>query len=298
MPPTCPTRSATGRGRRSASAATSAPAPSAARWATCASPRPPASAAEHADVVVVNLHLYGLDVASDGAILPPHEVLVVDEAHQLEDIASDTVGLQIAPSRFVTVSTALRKVIAEPEVPAAVAEAASALREVLQPSLGERLAVPLPDALVDVLVDARRRLESAMTALRAIDSAGKSAVTPRSNSGCCAPRSSPAASVESDRRRRGRRSGLGAVRQRLARPPAPRDRPARRRPDPARSGVEAAHRRADQRHAPAGAAASGRTARRADRRNSTSAARSTTRPTASSTAPATSPTRATPATPG
>ncbi len=134
--------------------------------------------AEHADVVVVNLHLYGLDVAADGAILPPHDVLVVDEAHQLEDIASDTVGLQIAPSRFVTVSAALRKVLAEPDVPAAVAEAASGLRDVLQPSVGERLGVPLPDAVVDVLVDGRRRLEAAMSALRALDQAGKSNATP------------------------------------------------------------------------------------------------------------------------
>ena len=133
--------------------------------------------AEHADVVVVNLHLYGLDVAADGAILPPHDVLVVDEAHQLEDIASDTVGLQIAPARFVTVSAALRKVLAEPEVPAAIAEAASGLREVLQPSVGERLGVPLPDAVVEVLVDGRRRLEAAMSALRALDQAGKSSAT-------------------------------------------------------------------------------------------------------------------------
>ena len=133
--------------------------------------------AEVADVVVVNLHLYGLDVASGGAILPEHDVLVVDEAHQLEDIASDTVGLQIAPSRFVNVSAALRKVIAEPDVVGAVAEAASALREVLAPSLGDRLGVPLPDALIDVLVDGRRRLDAGMTALRAIDAAGKSALT-------------------------------------------------------------------------------------------------------------------------
>lgn len=133
--------------------------------------------AEVADVIVVNLHLYGLDVASEGVILPPHDVVVVDEAHQLEDIASDTVGLQIAPSRFVTVAAALRKVLAEPEVPAAIAEAASALREVLQPSVGQRLGVPLPEAVVDVLVDGRRRLDAAMTALRALDAAGKSAAT-------------------------------------------------------------------------------------------------------------------------
>ena len=35
-------------------------------------------------------------------ILPEHDVVVFDEAHVLEDIMSDTVGVQLAPGRFVT----------------------------------------------------------------------------------------------------------------------------------------------------------------------------------------------------
>ncbi|MSZ96093.1 MAG: DEAD/DEAH box helicase, partial [Actinobacteria bacterium] len=53
-------------------------------------------AATDADVVVVNLHLYGLHVASGGAILPPHDVVIFDEAHQLEAVMSDTVGVQLS----------------------------------------------------------------------------------------------------------------------------------------------------------------------------------------------------------
>ena len=53
--------------------------------------------AQVADVVVVNLHLYGLNVASGNVLLPEHDVVVIDEAHQLEDIMSDTVGVQIGP---------------------------------------------------------------------------------------------------------------------------------------------------------------------------------------------------------
>ena len=48
--------------------------------------------AQVSDVIVVNIHLYGLDVAAVGAILPEHDVVVFDEAHELEDIMSDTVG--------------------------------------------------------------------------------------------------------------------------------------------------------------------------------------------------------------
>ena len=53
-----------------------------------------------ADVVVVNPHLYGFDLAADGALLPDHEVAVVDEAHQLDDIISATTGACFPPGRF------------------------------------------------------------------------------------------------------------------------------------------------------------------------------------------------------
>jgi ATP-dependent DNA helicase DinG len=67
----------------------SARAPTGARAASRASPRRPAARAE-ADVVVVNTHLYGLDLATGGVVLPEHDVVVIDEAHQLEDIVSAT----------------------------------------------------------------------------------------------------------------------------------------------------------------------------------------------------------------
>ena len=44
-------------------------------------------------MIVVNTHLYGLHVGSGGVILPEHDVVVFDEAHVLEDIMSDTVGV-------------------------------------------------------------------------------------------------------------------------------------------------------------------------------------------------------------
>lgn len=121
-----------------------------------------------ADVVVVNLHLYGLHVASGGVLLPEHEVLIVDEAHQLEDVMSDTVGLQIGPGRFTTVGAALKRILDEPKVVAAVIDTAGSVRDALAGSLGERLPDPLPADLQAVLVDGRLRLDAAMSALRAI----------------------------------------------------------------------------------------------------------------------------------
>ncbi len=122
-----------------------------------------------ADVIVVNLHLYGLDVASGGMLLPDHDVVIVDEAHQLEDIMSDTIGVQIGPGRFTTLTTSLKRIIDDPKLVGAVADSATLIRDALAPSLGQRLTLPLPGHLVDALVLARTRIEAAQAALRAID---------------------------------------------------------------------------------------------------------------------------------
>ncbi len=122
-----------------------------------------------ADILVVNTHLYGLDVAMNGAWLPEHDVVVIDEAHQLEDVMSDTVGISIGANRYGRVAAALRRIIADPLLVAGVADDASALRATLAPLLGDRLPHPLPDGIVDTLVGSRRHLEAAMEALRRIE---------------------------------------------------------------------------------------------------------------------------------
>lgn len=126
--------------------------------------------AAEADVTVVNTYLYGLDVASDGAILPDHDVVIFDEAHQLEDVMSDTVGVSIGPGRFSRVAQALRRVVEDPLLVGAVADVGPLLREVLAPEVGNRLPNPLPSAISDALVEGRLRLDRASEALRNIDS--------------------------------------------------------------------------------------------------------------------------------
>jgi len=121
-----------------------------------------------ADVIVVNLHLYGLHVASGGTLLPEHDVVIVDEAHQLEDVMSDTVGLQIGPGRFTTVAGALRRILDDPKVLAAVSDSAGAVRDALTGHVGDRLPDPLPSPIQAALIDGRMRLDGALTALRSI----------------------------------------------------------------------------------------------------------------------------------
>ena len=122
-----------------------------------------------ANVIVVNMHLYGLHVGSGGAILPEHDVVVIDEAHQLEDIMSDTVGLELSGGTFTALTATLKRILEDPAVVGPVAESGQALRDALSPMIGERLPSPLPAAVVELLVDLRGRAQKAQDALRAIE---------------------------------------------------------------------------------------------------------------------------------
>ncbi len=125
--------------------------------------------AQASDVIVVNTHLYGLHVGSGGAILPEHEVVVFDEAHVLEDIMSDTVGVDIAPGRFVTVGATVRRVLEDPQLIGSITDLASLLREALSPFANQRLAIPLPEPIVDALGEARLRLTRVGEAVQKIE---------------------------------------------------------------------------------------------------------------------------------
>ena len=125
--------------------------------------------AQAANVVVVNTHLYGLNVASDNAILPDHDVVVFDEAHVLEDIMSDTVGVEISPGRFVALSATIRRILDDPEITGSVAEIGETLRDALSPHVGDRLTTPLPDSIQEPLAAARLTLGNANDELVAIE---------------------------------------------------------------------------------------------------------------------------------
>jgi ATP-dependent DNA helicase DinG len=138
------------------------------RGDACFAEKARARAAE-ADVVVVNLHLYGLDLASDGAILPDHEIAIIDEAHVTEDTISATAGIEIGPGRFSHLSRMLRGLLAEAgDTVTGVADAASVLTGAIAARRDERLVAPLPAEVADALVTARERVAKAQVALRAI----------------------------------------------------------------------------------------------------------------------------------
>lgn len=125
------------------------------------------SRAAAADVLVVNLHLYALGLIIE-TILPEHDVVVIDEAHQLEDIVAEAAGRQISPSRVQGAARNAVAVLADSDAPRLAEDAAVALRVVLERSIGDRL----PDGpdldLGRALDDVRTACDRLLEALRAV----------------------------------------------------------------------------------------------------------------------------------
>ena len=103
---------------------------------------------EDADVIVVNTHLYGAHLASGGAVLPEHRVVVFDEAHELEDVLTESLGVDVGPGRFTALAQSARPVVdgtttegtsSAASAVASVAEVGDLLSRVLRPWAGKRV---------------------------------------------------------------------------------------------------------------------------------------------------------------
>ncbi len=124
--------------------------------------------AESADVVVVNSHLYGAHVASGGNVLPPHDVVVFDEAHELEDIASSSLGLELTAGRFRAMGFSVRRLVKDPDAADGVIELATRFETAFDPARGQRLLAGRQD--IERFLDlAAERVREATTALRTAD---------------------------------------------------------------------------------------------------------------------------------
>jgi ATP-dependent DNA helicase DinG len=122
--------------------------------------------AAQADVVVVNTHLYAAALAAGGELLPPHDLVVFDEAHELEDIASAALGFEIGAGRFQALARTARPILDDSSAATAVEEAAGLLVETLGVHLGALLPRPLDDATRERLTVARERVQRLMADIR------------------------------------------------------------------------------------------------------------------------------------
>ncbi|MEM7276272.1 MAG: ATP-dependent DNA helicase, partial [Actinomycetota bacterium] len=117
-----------------------------------------------ADVIVTNHHYYGLNIASDGALLPEHDVVVFDEAHQLPEVLGATCGTELSGGRFRALGRRVASVLTDEELPAGLDTSAADLDGLLRPALGT--ALDDLGAVVGALVTARDRADRVIAALR------------------------------------------------------------------------------------------------------------------------------------
>ena len=130
--------------------------------------------ASAADVIVVNTHIYGLHIATGGALLPEHDVVVFDEAHQLEDVISASVSTEIGPGRINAVSASIRAIIRDDAMSGSLNQFASELQMRLAPFVDKRLTTPLPDDIQNELIKLRLKVDSALEMLRTISTKDES----------------------------------------------------------------------------------------------------------------------------
>ena len=83
-----------------------------------------------ADIVVVNLHLLGAHLRTGGELLPEHEALVIDEAHELEDILAASLGVEVSAGRLRALAAAARAALLLAGRRAQRGEQSTAAREV------------------------------------------------------------------------------------------------------------------------------------------------------------------------
>ncbi len=127
-----------------------------------------------ADVIVVNTHIYGLHIATGGALLPEHEVVVFDEAHQLEDVISASVSTEIGPGRVNAVAASMRSIIRDDAMSGSLNQIANDLHALLAQHVDKRLPTPLPDDIQNELIKLRLKVDSALETLRTISSKDES----------------------------------------------------------------------------------------------------------------------------
>jgi ATP-dependent DNA helicase DinG len=102
------------------------------------------NAAAAADVVVVNTHLYGSHLASGGAVLPEHDVVVFDEAHEVEEVMTSSLGAEITPGRFRALAAMARPVLDDDDarrLATEVGDLAGPIDAALRPRVGTRVLV-------------------------------------------------------------------------------------------------------------------------------------------------------------
>ncbi|HLL68158.1 MAG TPA: ATP-dependent DNA helicase [Micromonosporaceae bacterium] len=114
--------------------------------------------AREADIVVTNHSLLAFDMLAGRHIVPPHKLLVIDEAHELADRVSSATQAELTPELVDRASRRARSYV-DSDVSEGLAEAGDTLTVGLAEATPGRIVTGLPAALRDglMLLDAASR---------------------------------------------------------------------------------------------------------------------------------------------
>lgn len=131
--------------------------------------------ANDSDIVVVNAHLYAAHLQSGRALLPEHDQLVIDEAHEFEDAMVGALGVSLTGWRLRNLARVHDRCVAEaPEVGISLGAAADELDDALTDAHAAavadhgsgRLQGPLTPELAAALSGAGLAVDRTLTSLR------------------------------------------------------------------------------------------------------------------------------------
>lgn len=129
-----------------------------------------------ADIVVVNASLYGAHLQTGGALLPEHELLVIDEAHEFEDAMVNTLTVTLTVARVEDLLKSYRRCISGDETTVKdLRTAADSLERALFAVAPGRLAEGPSDELSEAVEALAVGVDSALSSLRAASKAAKEA---------------------------------------------------------------------------------------------------------------------------
>lgn len=121
--------------------------------------------ARTARIVVTNMAIFGVDIATEGALLGSYDVVIVDEAHKLEDAVAGTLGNEISAGELMRLSAELRRIDTTnqallADLAAAGDDLAAAMARAVTDAV--LLDYPLPDVLQSQLIRTRDLLDEAL----------------------------------------------------------------------------------------------------------------------------------------
>ncbi|MCF2572926.1 ATP-dependent DNA helicase [Brevibacterium sp. UCMA 11754] len=111
--------------------------------------------AAEADIVVTNHALLAIDAFGENTVLPEHDVIIIDEAHELKDRVTNALSGQINTSMLAAATSSVRKHTIVQDGVVALLDSAAAALERAQSGVGEGLIMNMNEALSLALAQIR-----------------------------------------------------------------------------------------------------------------------------------------------